>query len=548
MAIEHGCLQRRIAWSILARADGAMAGLGNVERGGRRARVLLVSPNLKGLTDGVNRIQPGMGIAYLAAILRQQGHDVHVRDTALEGYETRTPLPDGRTVLIGETDEQVAAFIDKVQPDIVGISVVYSNLADSARRIAKIVKSVKPDTHTVIGGNHVTNGYRDFFRATSTGQHNSPLKNLFFRDIDDENIDFAMVGEADFEFPRLVDRLINGQRTTDLTNLIHKRRDNPLQMAGPPVTRTIARSGITSLPNPAWDLFNMKRYFEIGAFQSPRTNAEKILPIMVSRGCPEVCTFCTTPDTWGMKVRWRTPENVRSEIQNAIAVFGGVDEIQLVDDNITANLRGLYGLCDVLEEFGIQWCTPNGTKANYFMGQQPTYYKRMKDAGCYQITIACESGNQRVMDNIVRKRLKMWEIAKAVENAKNAGLFVHTFWIAGFPGETRDEMEESMAFAASIGADSYSVSILSPLPGTPIYHQIVENELWWPEAGGFDHMTYRSSLVRVDGFDGPTEFETWVNQQNRRLNALLEKKDPARAAAYERLRDQSLKDSTIQQT
>jgi anaerobic magnesium-protoporphyrin IX monomethyl ester cyclase len=516
--------------------------------GKRKARVLLLSPNLKGLNDGINRIQPGMGIASLAAVLRQDGHEVYVRDTALEGYDNRALLPDGRTVLIGETDNQIAEYIKALQPDIVGISVVFSNLADSARHIARIVKAVKPDTHTVIGGNHVTNAYKDFFYATSGTLHTSLLKEVFLRDINEESIDYAMVGEADFEFPKLVDFLVNGTQTHAIKNLVYKDRNNEIKMTSEPLSRTVVRNDIDSLPHPAWDLFNMKRYFEIGAFQSPRTNAEKILPLMVSRGCPEVCTFCTTPDTWGMRLRWKDPGNIRSEIQMAIALFDGIDEVQLVDDNITANLRGLYQLCEVLEEFGIRWCTPNGTKANYHIAKQLSYYNRMKQSGCYQITIACESGNQRVMDNIVRKKLKLYEIAKSVENAKNAGLFVHTFWIAGFPGETRDDMEETIAFAASIGADSYSVAILSPLPGTPVYREVVERQLWWPQGGGLDNMTYRSSLVKVDGFDGPEEFESWVNKQNIRLNELLGKKDPRRMDAYEKLRDEALRGKNIQQT
>jgi radical SAM superfamily enzyme YgiQ (UPF0313 family) len=380
------------------------------------------------------------------------------------------------------------------------------------------------------------------------GQPTSLLKEVFLREMNEESIDYAMVGEADFEFPKLVDCLVNSTKTHTINNLVYMDDANEIRMAGEPLTRTVTRNDIASLPAPAWDLFNMQRYFEIGAFQSPRTNAEKILPVMVSRGCPEVCTFCTTPDTWGMRVRWRDPSNIRNEIHNAIAIFGRVDEIQLVDDNITANLRGLYQLCDILEEFGIRWCTPNGTKANYHMAKQPLYYSRMKESGCYQITIACESGNQRVMDNIVRKKLKLCEIAKSVENAKNAGLFVHTFWIAGFPGETRDDMEETIAFAASIGADSYSVAILSPLPGTPVYREVVERQLWWPHSDGLNNMTYRSSLIKVDGFNGPEEFELWINKQNIRLNELLEKKDPRRTGAYEKLRDERLRGKNIQQT
>ena len=82
-------------------------------------------------------------------------------------------------------------------------------------------------------------------------------------------------------------------------------------------------------------------------------------------------------------------------------------------------------------------------------------FKAMSESGCYQVTLACESGVQRVLDNIINKRLKVDQIKPAIENAK-AGLLVHTFWILGYPGETYEEMNETVNFALSSGADSFS--------------------------------------------------------------------------------------------
>ena len=57
----------------------------------KRGRILLLSPNLKGIAGGVNRIQPGLGIGYLAAIMEQAGHSVAIRDTSLEGHHNEVP-------------------------------------------------------------------------------------------------------------------------------------------------------------------------------------------------------------------------------------------------------------------------------------------------------------------------------------------------------------------------------------------------------------------------------------------------------------------------
>ena len=98
----------------------------------------------------------------------------------------------------------------------------------------------------------------------------------------------------------------------------------------------------------------------------------------------------------------------------------------------------------------------------------------MANSGCYQITLACESGVQRVLDDIINKRLPLETIYPSIENAKKAGMLVHTFWIIGYPGETYEEIQKTVDFAMNSGADSFSFAILSPLPGTPIYREIIK--------------------------------------------------------------------------
>jgi hypothetical protein len=79
----------------------------------------------------------------------------------------------------------------------------------------------------------------------------------------------------------------------------------------------------------------------------------------------------------------------------------------------------------------------------------------------------------------------------------------------------------------SSGADSFSFSILSPLPGTPIYHKVLKENLWWDNRSIKD-ILYRSSLVKVDGFKNSEEFEKFVTEVNIKANMLLKKNNPKR--------------------
>lgn len=247
---------------------------------------------------------------------------------------------------------------------------------------------------------------------------------------------------------------------------------------------------------------------------------------MASRGCPEKCQFCTTPETWGAKVRWRTPKSIYEEIEYFKNKYN-IGEIQFQDDTLTANQKHLFELCNYLKNIKLPWCTPNGIKINYHLHNQYEMFCRMKESGCYQVTFACESGSQRVLDQIIRKNIKVKDFKQTINNAKKAGLFVHSFWIVGFPGESLSEMNETINVASDSGADSFSLSILSPLPGTHIYHQVKKQNLWWKNTN-MNQTLFRNSLIKVDGFNNPDEFEQWVDEKNIFLNSILENNNPDR--------------------
>lgn len=491
---------------------------------GKKGRVLLLTPNLKGVNDkrSIHRIQPPLGPMIAAAVMRQQGHEVHIHDCALADFYNRKEI-DKKTILIGQTDAAIAKVIDDYQPDIVGISALFSNLMDSAHNIARISKECNPNTTVILGGNHIGNAVKDYRYAQRNPDGGLPVR---LYDLEDHHIDLAMDGEVDLEFPRLVDALLNKMDISTIPGVVMRKNGSAASLEyiiNPPPAGI---EPLSSLPHPARDLVDMEGYFSIGAFHSAKSKSKRVVNIMASRGCPEVCTFCTTPEMWGAKVRWRETEDIIREIMEAKEKYK-VGEIQFEDDTITANKKKLLSLCTELENVGLPWCTPNGTKTNYHIGTQSEMYKAMADSGCYQITLACESGVQRVLDDIIKKNLRVDQMKPAIEKAKKSGMLVHTFWILGYPGETYEDMRETIRVAEECEADSYSFAILSPLPGTPIYRQVVKENLWWP-GQNLDNLLYRNSLIKVDGFGGQDEFEAFVMEANIRLNNLLQQRDPLR--------------------
>jgi len=492
----------------------------------KRRKVILFSPNIIGTKHGVNRVQPGHGVGLLATVLNLHGHEVHIRDTAMEGYANQVSI-DNDKILVGESDQDIANYLRSIKPDIVGISVVFSNLIKHAHTIARIAKQVNRETKVIIGGNHITCAASDYEYFNSCGSKDSQITEApkILEDMQDQNIDFAMRGECDYVFLELVEVLLNNKNPYNIKGLIYRNKDNLEDIIINPKPEAVS---MENLPSEARHKMNLEGYFRIGLFHSSKSKSKRVLTVMASRGCPEKCTFCSTPEMWSSKIRWRKPKNIYEEISEAVKKYN-IGEIQFEDDSLTANRKNLEELCDLLEPLGIPWCTPNGIKVNYQKGKiQYELFRRMHKAGCYQITLGCESGSQRVLDEIIHKNLKLEQIKPTIENAKNAGLLVHTFWIVGYPGETRDEMEETIEFAKNSGADSYSVAILAPLSGTPIYRQVIKENLWWNENYGLKDILYSNSLIKVDGFDGPKEFEEWVHEKNIYLNKLLAEREPER--------------------
>jgi phosphonoacetaldehyde methylase len=485
----------------------------------KKARVLLISPNLKGMNDGINRVQPSLGLMLIGQMLENCGHIVKIHDTGLEGWNNKKLIdPKKNKVQIGQSDEDIEKVISNFFPDVVAISVLFSNFLDSAHNIARLAKKVNKNIKVVLGGNHISNSVIDYNFSLIDKNSNLPGK---IEDLENENIDFAIKGEGEMPMVKLVEAIINDGDINKVSSLVRKIGQKRYF-----INSKLEKHNLNLLPRPARHLVNMEGYFKIGAFQSAKARSNRVLSVQCSRGCPEKCTFCTTPQMWGTKVRWRSSEHIMNEIINDARDYK-IGEIQFLDDTLTAHKKNLYSLCAELEKLGIPWCTPNGTKVNYHLKNQLDMYKKMSDSGCYQITLACESGVQRVLNNLINKRLELEAVYPAIENAKKAGMLVHTFWILGYPGETYEEMKKTIDFAMNSGADSFSFAILSPLPGTPIYRKVIKENLWWNNRS-MDDMSHRSSLIKVDGFAEPDEFEKFVNETNIKANLLLKEKDPER--------------------
>jgi len=279
--------------------------------------ILLVNPPvlLEKNNIGVDVFQP-LGLAYIGAILREDGYPVSILDAAALGWQN-VKYFDSRRDFNGLDFESIADEVRKNNPRVVGITNNFTIQKDSAFKVASVIKSVDKDIIVIVGGSHVTI---------------RPEECLLNPDID-----FAVLGEGELTILELMNKLTRGSSTNELKEVlgIAFREKDGFHVTGP----RPYNNNLDDLPYPARDLLPMSLYFE--AAKSKRANRDMDKPwatMITSRGCPFKCSFCSIHITMGRPFRYRSPENVAGELKELVTRYG-VQQVDFEDDNLTCDNR-----------------------------------------------------------------------------------------------------------------------------------------------------------------------------------------------------------------
>ncbi len=203
-------------------------------------------------------------------------------------------------------------------------------------------------------------------------------------------------------------------------------------------------------------------YF-IGYLQHP------YISIYSGRGCKSRCTFCLWPQTVGGHVyRTRTPAHVAAEIAHAQKLFPQVREFFFDDDTFTDDLPRAEAIARELGRLGVTWSC--NAKANV----PRATLKVLRENGLRLLLVGYESGNQQILHNI-KKGMRI-EVAKQfTRDCHELGIKIHGTFILGLPGETKETIQETIAFAKEVNPHTMQVSLAAPYPGTFLHRQATEN-------------------------------------------------------------------------
>jgi len=387
-------------------------------------KVLLIKPK-----DSYSyAVIPNLGLGYLASSLRKHGFEPQLLDCNKAELKA----------------DEFKEYLVKNNFHMVGFQ-VYTNSLLSAKAMMKVVRNILPDTVILIGGPHPSG---------------DPEQALFFF----QEADCAVIGEGEEAVVELMKLSRGDLRNSSLLSKINNVafRDSA---KGIVVNAVKFYEDINLIPNPAWDLIDPRTYpiSPHGTF----SKSYPVAPVITSRGCPYLCTFCAGFKSTGRKLRRRSVENVLDEISYLNSKFG-VKEIHIEDDNFTLQKEYVMEFCEGLKSRGLKiwWACPNGIRADKLDKEM---LLAMENSGCYSFALGIESGSNKVL-KIMKKNVTVEEIERQVSLIKDTtSINITGFFLLGYPQETEDDIIKTLEFSKRLRIDKASFSPVMPLPGSEIY-------------------------------------------------------------------------------
>jgi len=387
----------------------------------RKAKVALVNPPL---LEGSYRhpIFPPLGLAYLAAVLEQDRHEIKIIDCPIYGMN----------------HEELKAELATFQPDFVGIASMTPTIP-SALQSARVAKEACPNSKVIMGGPHAT--FMD--------------KQILS---EEKAVDIVVRGEGEETLLELIQYSLDAKNLCDVKGITFRSEGKIVQTPNRPFIQDL-----DALPLPAYKYIPIEKY---------RIYGKRILPIMSSRGCPFQCTFCVASQMFGAKFRGRSPKNVVDELE-WLRDEHGADGVSFHDDTLTLDRKRIISICDEIIDRKIK--LPWGCQTRVDTVSRDIIAK-MKEANCNEVSFGIESGSQKILD-AVKKRVSVEQCEKAVKWAKEEGLFVAVSTIINYPGETKESMLQTLDLMRRIKPDDAWLCIATPYPGTEL-RALVESMGW----------------------------------------------------------------------
>ncbi len=390
------------------------------------------------------------------------------------------------------------------QPDYIGFSSLFLTGYLNLLSLGKICRKKFPKSLIMCGGNVATTMYEDVFK-------------------EDEGIfDALCYGEGEKPLTELIDAKDKWKYLENSSSWVTRKKSN--KKFG--FTHNFIED-LDEIPKLDYDSIDLKDYHQsptISAYTQIK-DSKNYITYMTSRGCPFLCTFCAAHTVHGRKMRYFSIERIKDELKE-LSLKYEAKTLVIEDDHFMSDKKRALSILSICQELNLVAVFPNAL-AVYSLDQE--VLKSLKDTGVNQLTIAVESGSEKVL-RLMKKPLKLELTAKVANDCYDYGIYTDCNIIIGMPGETLEDINDSREFLKKLPANWFRVNVATPLKGSDMYNDAAsKNQL----VGNIKEAGYKSSVIETKHLT-PKQINNLAYELNLELNFInntdMQKSNYVRAA------------------
>lgn len=379
-------------------------------------KILLIQPNTSTLRG---TLCPPIGLMYVGAVAREAGHQVRILDRNIDYFSL----------------SKMKSF----KPDIVGITSMTGPMLLDAVHVSKKAKEILGKETPVVWG----------------GVHASILPD---ETLQNDYIDYVVVGEGEYTFLDLVEALNNGSREIGAIQGLAWKEAGRVKVNQPrPVLKNL-----DVLPYLPWDLVNAGKYFDIE------------IVLVSSRGCPFSCSFCLSGRR-GPEYHYRSfsPGRVVEEIRRIEKITDN-RHLKFHDDFFTSN----YSYCkEIFEQLSSDYSLLLYTRVTFIDDRFLEMLARFRRVW---LSFGVESGSERMLRKY-NKKITVQQVKDAFALCRGRkNIRTKASVILGAPTETREEIDMTLNLMKEINPTRHTYCVYTPYPGSELYDEAVQSNLFHP--------------------------------------------------------------------
>lgn len=346
----------------------------------------------------------------------------------------------------------LAGAIEDFEPDMVGVTCMFTMTHQSLRRVCEYAAGF--GVPIAIAGVHVSNDVE--------------------RVLDDiPSVSFAFLREADVAVKIFCDVVAGRADPSSLGQVILSSPDDRIHFL-----RDVRPTAVEMDVIPAYESMettDLSLYGVMGNFHGFKPRETKFATVLSNRGCRAQCTFCCVRNFNGVTVRQRSVDRVLDELAMLKNDYG-IGHVVWLDDDLLKDEARAYSLFNgmVRRNIGITWDATNGLIA---ASCSKDMVRAMADSGCIAVSIGMESGNPTILRQVKKPGTIKNFVAAAEAFREAPEIHARVFLMIGFPGETLAMIADTINVSREMDMDWSGITVLQPLPNTPIYDSMVEQGL-----------------------------------------------------------------------